>query len=95
MPFRMYLCITIGLSSVNSLLIILTPSIIVATTLIILFVLTLCDIKRMCVTKKTSKEDHSEQPTYEEITQCHKEILMEENTAYGYIIHNLKPSAHL
>ena len=39
----------------------------------------------MCVTKKTSEEDHNQQPTYEEITQCHKEVLMEENAAYGHI----------
>ena len=39
----------------------------------------------MCVAKKTSKEDHNQQPTYEEIAhvQFHKEILMSENAAYG------------
>ena len=60
--------------------------IIVPTILIIIFVLTLCVIKRMGVANKTS-EDHNQQPTYEEITQCPKDILMEENAAYGHITH--------
>ena len=69
-------------------IIILIPSIIFTTILIILFVLTLCAIKRrVCVAKKTLEEDHNQPPTYEEITQCHKDILMEENDAYGHITH--------
>ena len=73
----------IGLSnrtSWNTLLII--PLTIVAIILIIIvFALTICAIKRMCVAKKTSEKDQNQQPTYEEITWCHKEISMEENAA--------------
>ena len=38
----------------------------------------------MCVAKKIS-EDSNQQPTYEEIIQCRKDIPMDENTAYGNI----------
>ena len=67
-------------------LIILIPSVICATLLItiIVIVLTLCAVKRICVTKETS-EDPNQQPTYEEITQCYEDMLMEENAAYGNI----------
>ena len=58
---------------------------IVAIILIIVFALTICAITRMCVAKKISEEDQNQQPTYEEITQSHKEISMEENAAYGHI----------
>ena len=71
-------------TSGNILLIILILLIIFATILIISFILTLCVIKRICVTKKPS-EDHNQQQTYEEITQCHRDIPMEENAAYGHI----------
>jgi hypothetical protein len=38
------------------------------------------------VDKKTLDEDHiNQEPMYEEITQCRKEMPMEENTAYGHI----------
>ena len=92
----MILFYTIGLSnktSGNTLLIVLIPLIIFITILIIVFVLiiTLCAVKAMCVAKKTS-EDHNQQPTYEEITQCHKEVQMEENTAYGHITHARRKS---
>ena len=90
-PFH-YIYVTIGLSnktSGNTLTIILTPSVISATTLIILFfVLTLCATKRMilCEAKKTT-EDPNQQPTYEEIMQCHKDVLMEGNAAYDHVTH--------
>ena len=51
--------------------------------------LTLCAIKKMCVTKKTSKsvEEPKQQPIYDEIPQYnHEEILVEGNTAYGHVI---------
>ena len=85
-----FLC-TIGLKTGNTLLIILIPLIVFVTVLIMFFVLTLCTIKRMCVAKKTS-EDLNQQPTYEEITQCHKDILMDENVAYGHITHATRMS---
>ena len=85
---------TIDLSnktSGNTLLIILIPSIIFATISIMIFlVLLLCVIKRMCVAKKSTSEDPNQQPTYEEITRCRKGIPMEENTAYGHVIHATK-----
>jgi hypothetical protein len=67
------------------LLITLIPSTIFLIVLIILFVLTLCVTVRKCVDKKTLDEDITQEPTYEEITQCHKEMPMEENAAYGNI----------
>ena len=72
--------------SEDTLLFVLIPSVTCATLLIIIIiiVLTLCAVKRICVTKETS-EDPNQQPTYEEITQCYKDILMEENAAYGNI----------
>ena len=66
---------------------ILIPSSILSTfVVIILFALTLCAIKRMCVAKKTDEDHINQQPVYEEVTQCHKGIPMEENAAYGHII---------
>ena len=35
----------------------------------------------------TIEDDHRQQPTYKE---CHKEIMMEENAAYGHITHTTK-----
>jgi ABC-type siderophore export system fused ATPase/permease subunit len=68
-------------TSQSTLLISLT---ILATILIIIsLALTICVIQRMCMAKKTSEEDRNQQPTYEDIIQSHKEIPMEENTAYG------------
>ena len=69
-------------------MIILIP--LISTILITLFVIILCALKRICVAKKTSKEDHNQQPTYEEITQYHKDnvIIMEENAAYVKKTHN-------
>ena len=66
------------------LLIILIPSTIFSTILLMLFIVTLCVIKRMCVAKKTL-DNHNQEPTYEEIAQCRKDISMDENTAYGHI----------
>ena len=67
------------------LLIILIPSTVFSTILLILFILTLCVIIRMCVAKK-SLEDPNQQPMYEDITQCRKDIIpMDENTAYAHI----------
>ena len=76
----------------NILLIILIPSTIFPIILLISFIVTLCVIIRMCVAKKTLDEDHiNEEPKYyEEITQCRKEIQMEENAAYGNIIRTIK-----
>ena len=83
-----YFCI--GLNNGTSLLlIILIPSIIFPTILLILFIVTLCVIIRMCVAKKTL-DDHNKEPTYEETTQSHKAIPMEENAAYGHIYHIYK-----
>ena len=76
----------IGLNNgISLLLIILIPSTVFPTILLILFIVTLCVIKRTCLAKKTL-DDHNKEPTYEEITQSHKAIPMEENAAYGHII---------
>ena len=50
--------------------------------------LTLCAIKRiiLCEAKKTTVEDPNQQPTYEEIMQSHKDVLMEGNAAYGHVV---------
>ena len=72
------------------LLIILIPSTIFPTILLILFMVTLCVIIRTCMAKKTL-DDPNQQPTYyDEITECHKAIPMEENAAYGHIITCIK-----
>ena len=66
------------------LLIILIPSTIFSTIiLLVLFIVTLYVIIRMCVAKKNSG-DHNQEPTYDEITQCRKDIPMDENSAYGH-----------
>ena len=66
------------------LLIILIPSTIFSIISLMLFIITLCVVIRMCVAKKTS-EDPKQQPVYEEIAQCRKDIPMDENTAYSNI----------
>jgi membrane protein implicated in regulation of membrane protease activity len=86
----MLIILCIGLNNETSkdslLLIALIPSTIFSIVLFILFVLTLCVIVRKCVDKKTLDEDHvNQEPTYEDITQCRKEMPMEENAAYGNI----------
>ena len=77
-----------------TMLIIIILPVACGSILLLIFVLItciiLCAIKRMCVAKKTPKEDHSQQPAYEEITQIHKDILMKENAAYGHITHTTK-----
>ena len=77
-------------TSGNTLLIILIPLIIFVTIFLVL-IITLCAVKTMCVPKKTS-EDLNQQPTYEEITQCHTGMLMEGNAAYGHITHASRKS---
>ena len=67
-------------------------SVLLLIFVLITCILLLCAIKRMCVARKTPKEDHNQQPAYEEITQFHKEVLMKENAAYGHVTHTPKNS---
>ena len=69
------------------LLIILIPSTIFSTILLILFIITLCVIIRTCMAKKTL-DDHNQQPTYyDEITECHKAMSMEEMLHMAILSH--------
>ena len=74
-------------TSWNTLLIISLTIVAIIIFLIILIIssLTICAITRMCMAKKTSEKDQNQQPTYEEITQCHEEISVEENAAYDHV----------
>ena len=75
-----FICIDLdNRTSGNTVLIILLPLITFATILIILLALTVCAIKRICVTKNTSEENYNQQ------LECHKGIRMEENVAYSHI----------
>ena len=71
-------------ASGNTLLIIIILS---GAVLILLIMLTLCAIKRMCVTKKTSEsvEEPKEEPIYDDIKPYFEEIQVEGNDAYGHV----------
>ena len=58
---------------------------------LISFVIILCIIRRMRVSKKSLEDHINQQPTYEEITQCRKDsnIKMELNASYGHIQHKI------